>query len=89
MPPAIFRQVQPFRQLADIRLAVVGIFSLRIGVMNDHSESCPSARRSPLQHLKVAVGIAKGGDRASADVLLDTHGFAGSVVDEVQFWQAQ
>jgi hypothetical protein len=35
-------------------------------VEDDHAEAWAGSRRSPLQHLKVAIGIAEGHDRAAA-----------------------
>ena len=51
--------------------------------MNDEGESRARAGRRVLEHLQVAVGIAKGCDWASADVLLNADRFAHLVVDEV------
>ena len=68
-----------------MRLTVVRVFALRIGVMHHDAQAAgaPACGR-PLQHLKIAVGVAEGGDRAATDMLLDADGFAGLVVDEVR-----
>ena len=46
-------------------------------------------RGGPLQHLEVAVGVAKGEDRAAADEPVDPDWLAGLVVDEVDLGQAR
>ena len=51
--------------------------------MDDQAEARPGARRGPLQHLQVAVGVAEGDDRAAADEPVDADGLAGAVVDEL------
>ena len=88
--------VQPFGggfveglvELADGRFAVVGILALGVGVVDDEHQACAGTRGRPLQHLLVAVGVAKCSDGATADVLIDADGFAGTIVDEVQVRQA-
>ena len=88
--------VQPFacasssalssRPMGDV--AVVGPFALGVGVVDDEAEARRRCRRSVhCEHLQVAVGVAEGGDRAAADVLLDADGLAGLVVDEVDLRQ--
>ena len=82
------RRVQRLVEPPEMRFAVVGIFPLRIGVMDDQAEPRAAGHRRPLQHLEIAVGIAERGDRAAADMLVDADRLAGLVVDEVDFRQA-
>src|SRR5262249_19755583 len=42
----------------------------------------------PLEHLEVAVGVADGCQRAPADDLVDAHGLARSIVDELDLGKA-
>ena len=42
----------------------------------------------PLEHLQVAIGVAKGHERAATDELVDGDGLACLVVDKVDFRQA-
>ena len=51
--------------------AVVGPLALGVGVVDERPKRAPAAGGRPLEHLQVAVGVAEGGDRAAADVLLD------------------
>lgn len=69
-------------------LAVVGPFAHGIGVMNDEGKTRTCATSGPLQHLEVAVRIAKGRNGAAADMMIDPDWLAGFVVDEVQLGQA-
>ena len=74
--------------LSDVGLAVVGVFALGVGVMDDQRRSAGRRpQRRPLQHFEIAVGVAERGDRAAADVLVDADGLAGLVVDEVDLRQ--
>lgn len=80
--------IESLVELADGRFTVVGVFALGVGVVDDEHEVGAGACCGPLQHLLVAVGVAKCSDRAAADVLVDADGFAGAVVDEAYFGQA-
>jgi hypothetical protein len=47
-------------ELAEMRMAVVGIFALRIGVVDDQAKArAACAERRPLQHFEIAVGLPK------------------------------
>ena len=85
--PLRVRFVEALVELADVRLAVVGPFALGVGVVDEEAEARAAAGGGPLQHLQVAVGVAEGGDRPAADVLVDADGLAGLVVDEVDLRQ--
>src|SRR4051794_38498215 len=55
---------------SEMRLAIVGIFSHRIGMMDDQAKPhTTGAERRPLQHLEIAVGVAEGSNRSAPDVL--------------------
>src|SRR5688572_2602889 len=50
-------------QLADGRDAVISPFANGVGVMHQPHEAGPAARRRPLEHLEVAIGVAEGEQR--------------------------
>ena len=84
--PAVDRRgVERLVEVPEMRIAVVGIFALGIGVMHKKAKARRRPPRRPLQHLEIAVGIAEGGDRTAADMLVDADRLAGPVVDEVDF----
>src|SRR5690606_12144923 len=56
-------------------------------VVNDHREPFAVASHRPLQHLKVPIGIAEGGDRPPPDEGLDANRFALLVVYELHRWK--
>ena len=86
-PASGFCFVEAFVELADVGLAVIGPFALGIGVMDGEAESWAAACGGSLQHLEVAIGVAEGGKRASADMTLDAHRLALLVVVEDESWQ--
>src|SRR5262245_15470844 len=51
--------------------------------MDEQRETCAGAGSRPLQHLKVAVRVAKRGNRPSSNTLLNAHRLSFLVVDEV------
>src|ERR1035437_6712747 len=55
--------------------------------MYEQPQSRSGAGGTPLEHLQVAVRVAKCGDGLSSDVLVDGHGFADVVVDKIQLWE--
>src|SRR5580698_2227218 len=57
--------------------------------MHDKGEARTAPSHRVLEHLQVAIGVAECRNRKAADVFMDTHGFARSVVDKVDFRQAQ
>ena len=59
------------------RVAVIGVFAFPIGVMDDQPETAAACQSGPLEHLKIAIGIAECGDRAPPDVLVDADRLAG------------
>jgi hypothetical protein len=91
--PAIYRcSVQCLVQLADVRMAVIGIFALCVGMMHDEAQTTSATKSQarsvtrqsrPLQHFKIAIRIPKGGDRTAPDVRMDANRLASLVVDEV------
>ena len=70
------RLVEGFVQLADVAVAVVGIFAIRIGVVNEQPQAATCAGPGVLDYLHVGIGIAKGQDRAHTNVFIDTHRLA-------------
>jgi hypothetical protein len=75
-PASGFCFVEALVELADVGLAVIGSFALGSGVMDGEAESWAAACGGSLQHLEVAIGVAEGGNRASADMTLDAHRLA-------------
>jgi hypothetical protein len=56
------------------RFSIVGVFPLRVGVVDDQAEARAAAPHGgPLQHLKIAVGIAEGGNGTLPDILIDAN----------------
>ena len=77
-------QVEP----AKCRLAVIGVFTLGVGMMDDAAQTRrPTRLGGPLQHFEIAVRIAEGGDRPPPDKFVDSDRLARLVVDEVDFRQ--
>ena len=68
-----------------MRVAVVGPFAVRVGVMHEQTESRTFTRCRPLQHLEIAVGVAESGDGAAADEPVNSDRFALFVIDEIDF----
>ena len=56
---------------------------LAIGVMEDGHAARLVAGRRPLQHLKVAIGVAEREDRPTPDDAIDPHRLAGAIIDEL------
>src|SRR6478735_3605501 len=54
--------VQGLVELSDMGLAIIGIFPLGVGVVNDEREARAGVEGRPLQHLQIAVGVAGGED---------------------------
>ena len=69
-------------------MAVPAICELtfRVGVVNNSSKTPAfSSQGGPLQHLQVAIRVAKGKNRLTANMLINPHGFSGFVINEVDF----
>ena len=60
--------VETFVESADTGLAIIGPFALGIGMVNIERESWAVSGGGPLEHLQVAVRIAKCRYGATADV---------------------
>src|SRR3954453_2621004 len=71
------------RAAAENGVAVVGVFPIAVGVMDDQSQGPIGAARSPLQHRQGAVGVPGGHDRALPDVPVDRTGLLRAVVDDL------
>src|SRR4029079_2172400 len=80
--------VQAADQLSDARRPVVGPFAIRVRVVDDERESRALARGGPFEHLEVAVRIAERHDWTATYDLLDAHGLARLVIDELDAQQA-
>jgi hypothetical protein len=57
--------VEALVELTDVRLAVVGPFSLGVGVVDIEAEMLAAAGSGPLEHLQVAVGVVGDGQPGS------------------------
>jgi len=82
-PVTLLSLVESFIKTSDVRIAVVGPLSIRVGVMDEQAESTAFTGSGPLQHLKITVGVAERRDGAAADELVDRHRLPLLVVDEV------
>src|SRR5215203_5273059 len=69
--------VERFVEVADRRLAIIGKLAFGVGVMYQAHKTRAVASRRPLQHLQIAVGIAEGEDRTTANMHLDADRLAG------------
>src|SRR4051794_27800880 len=76
-------------EFADMGVAVISVFALGVGVVHQKAEAHSAAARRPLQHFEVAVGIAERGDWTLADMGVNPDGLSGSVIDEIDFGQAE
>ena len=63
--------VEGFVETANGRLTIVGIFALGIGVMDDEAETRPRTGGGPLDHLQVAVGVAKSASAAASVMVIN------------------
>src|SRR6185295_6897987 len=70
-PAPCGRLVQSLGESSNLGIAVVGPFTIRVGVMHDQTKPRTWAGRRPLKHLQVAVRIAKGSNGPSANDLRD------------------
>ena len=88
--PSIDRRgIERLVELSHTRLAVVGVFAVRIGVMHHDTKSASACFGRPLQHLEIPVRVPERRDRPAADLLVDPDRLAGAVVDEVDLRQAE
>ena len=88
--PRSGRLVERLVEPADIGIAVVGVFALGVGVVDDEAQGRGAVlHRGPLEHLQVAIRVAEGDDRAAADEAVDADRFARPVVDKVDFRHAE
>src|SRR5690606_19557858 len=78
-PTSLWRRIERARQLADLRLSFVGPLAFGVRVLDEDAEARPRARRGPLQHLEVSVGVTECDQWPTADRLLDPDGLAGLV----------
>src|SRR5262245_47670112 len=82
-PTPFGRLVESFVEASNVRVAIVGVFALGISMMNDQSEAGAVFHRGPLEHLKVAIGVAEGNDRAATDEAINADRLARAVVDKI------
>jgi len=64
------RGVERLVEAAETRVAIIGIFAFRIGMMDQKAKPGAPGHGRPLQHLKIAVGIAECRNRTAASRLL-------------------
>src|SRR5688572_15316436 len=86
-PASFWRFIERFVERADVRFAVVGDFPVAVRVVHDQAQSRAAAGRRPLEHLKIAVGVAESDGRSATDELLDADRLALFVVDEINHRQ--
>ncbi len=58
-------------KLADVRIAVVGVFAFGVGMMHKPDEVGAVSGADPLQHLQVVVAVAEDENRPAADGAFD------------------
>ncbi len=75
--------VQCLVERADARVTIVCPFARRVGVVHQQRQARTLAGGSPLEHLLVAIGVAKSRDGPAPDELLDSDYLAILVVDEI------
>src|SRR6476646_9460287 len=73
-----------------MRMAVVGVFALRVGVMHDQTQAgATCAERRPLQHLEIAVGVTESGNGTTTDMLIDADRLSCFVIDKIDLGQPE
>ena len=55
--------------------------------MDKQSKAGPRAAGGPLQHLQIAVRVAKRSDGPASNVHVDTHRLANVIVHKIQLWE--
>ena len=83
-PSTSWAFVEPTRQTGKASVAVIGIFAVRIVMMDDQTEARSRSASDPFEHREIAVRIAKGGDGTPPDMGVDRDGLAFLVAKEVQ-----
>jgi hypothetical protein len=78
-PASLCRFVEGLVELADMRLPIIGVFSLGIGVMDDPHEAGAAAVGGVSQHLQVTVRIAESEDWLAADEPVDPDRLAAAI----------
>ena len=86
--PMAFARSRALSSVPTWLLRSVGILAIPIGVVNEQPHSATFAAHGVFDHLHVGVGIAKGQDRPTSDVLIDTDRLARLSVDKVDFRHA-
>ena len=61
-PAFRLRFIEALVQFANTGFAIVGPFTLVVGVVDIKREPCAITGRGPQQHLQIAVGVIEGGD---------------------------
>src|ERR1700722_4328749 len=75
--------IKCFVELPDRWASIIGPFSRFVVVVDEQREARRLSSGRPLQHLQVAVGIAKRRDRPAANMLLDGRRFFDVVVNDI------
>src|SRR4051812_13485184 len=52
--------VQRLVESAEVRFAIICVFTFGVGVMNENAKAYSTAHGRPLQHFEVAIRVAKG-----------------------------
>src|SRR3954451_5363637 len=81
--------VQRLVESAEVRFAIICVFTFGVSVMNENAKAYSTAHGRPLQHFEVAIRVAKGGDRRATNVLVDADRLASLVIDEIHLRQTK
>ena len=76
-------------QPSNRRVTIIGPFALGVRVVDQAHQAQTTSSGGPLQHLMVSIGITEGENRTATDKLVDAHGLAGLVVNEVDLGKSQ
>src|SRR5215510_6933645 len=82
-PPLRHGFIPTFAELLQLVGTVIGVFARRVVMVNEHRETRSASGRCPLEHLQIAVGIAKGRNRTAADAALNADRLTFLVVDQI------
>ena len=89
MPAPRRRRIQGARQSPDMAFTVIGEFSFSIIMANDHTKALPHAFGGVAQHFKIAIRIAKGRNRAPANMARNADRLAWAIINEIHARFAQ
>ena len=82
-PPALGCRSEGLDKFAAaLRVGVVGVFPIRVGVVDNQPETWRAADGRQLQHLVIPVRVAEAHNRPLSDELTDPHGLPRLVINQ-------